>query len=114
MAKTVIIRVDGKLAMAVVPAAQRVEPDRLKAAIGANGGDRRREQDFRDSFPECEARRDAPFGNLYGMDVYVEERLAKDEEIAFNAGTHNGLIRLSFGDFKRLVQPRILSFGRAN
>jgi Ala-tRNA(Pro) deacylase len=51
-----------------------------------------------------------PFGNLYGMDVYSAEKLAEDEEIAFNAGSHTELIRLSYKDFEKLVKPRVLKF----
>ncbi len=47
-----------------------------------------------------------PFGNLYGMSVYVSELLAEDEEIVFNAGSHTELIRLAYKDFERLVQPK--------
>ena len=46
-----------------------------------------------------------PFGNLYDMDVFVDKRLAMDQEIAFNAGSHTELIRLSYEDFERLVHP---------
>jgi Ala-tRNA(Pro) deacylase len=51
-----------------------------------------------------------PFGNLYGIPVFVEESLTKDKEIAFNAGSHNELIRLSYADFERLVKPTVLKF----
>ena len=51
-----------------------------------------------------------PFGNLYGMKVYVAEILAEDEEIAFNAGSHTELIKLAYKDFEKLVQPEKLVF----
>jgi len=46
-----------------------------------------------------------PFGNLYGMEVYVSEELEEDDEIAFNAGAHTELLRLPYRDFRRLVSP---------
>ncbi len=49
-----------------------------------------------------------PFGNLYGMEVFVAEALTKDEEIAFDAGSHTELIKLRYGDFARLVHPVIV------
>jgi Ala-tRNA(Pro) deacylase len=61
-------------------------------------------------FNECEAGAMPPFGNLYGMNVYVEEKLAEDNEIAFNAGSHLELIKLSYKDFVRLVKPRVGKF----
>jgi Ala-tRNA(Pro) deacylase len=51
-----------------------------------------------------------PFGNLYGMSVFVADSLTQNKEIAFNAGSHTELIRLSFADFNRMVNPRILKF----
>lgn len=49
-----------------------------------------------------------PFGNLYGMEVFVTEALSKDDEIAFNAGSHTELIRLRYGDFARLAHPIVV------
>jgi len=51
-----------------------------------------------------------PFGNLYGMEVFVAETLAEDQEIAFNAGSHTELIRLAYKDFERLVKPKVVKF----
>ena len=51
-----------------------------------------------------------PFGNLYGMDVYIAPKLAADEEIAFNAGSHTELMKLRYSDFDRLVKPKVAAF----
>ncbi len=114
MAKTVVVRVDGNLAMAVVPAALKVDVRRLKEATGAKSAEIAAEQDFRNTFPECDLGAMPPFGNLYGMTVYVDPRLAADEEIAFNACSHTELMRLSFKDYERLVTPKVvpLTFAR--
>ena len=50
----------------------------------------------------------APFGNLYGLPVYVDKSLAEDKEIVFNAGTHVDTIRIKYADFARLVRPAII------
>lgn len=55
-----------------------------------------------------------PFGNLYGMEVFVETSLTRDREIAFNAGSHIELIKLSFEDFSRLVKPKVANFSAGN
>jgi len=44
------------------------------------------------------------------MDVFVAPGLAEDEWIAFNAGTHTELIKMSYKDFERLVKPKVVSF----
>jgi Ala-tRNA(Pro) deacylase len=108
LAKTVIVDVDGKLAMVVQNASSMVPLGRVKAATGARDVHLANEQDFRDLFPDCELGAMPPFGNLYGMDVFVTESLAKDEEIAFNAGSHTELIKLRYGDFARLVHPTVV------
>ena len=110
MAKTVMIRIDGDMAMAVLPASDHVNLNLLGKAIGAGSVEIAEEHDFKDLFPECECGAMPPFGNLYGMNVYVAEGLTEDEEIAFNAGTHTELIRMAYRDFERLVKPEILKF----
>ncbi len=110
LAKTVIVKIDGVLAMVVLPASYAVDLSLLQAATGARSVSLAKESEFKDQFPECEIGAMPPFGNLYGMDVYVDESLTKDEEIAFNAGSHYELLRISYADFQWLVQPRVLKF----
>jgi Ala-tRNA(Pro) deacylase len=105
LAKSVIVKVDGELAMAVLPAPDLVDWDRLAELAGTREVEQAHEADFRDHFADCEVGAMPPFGNLYELDVYVDERLADAGEIAFNAGSHRELIRMSYGDFERLVQP---------
>jgi len=110
LAKTVMLRMDGKMAMAVLPASQRVDLKSLRAIAGVKSVELATEKDFLDTFPDCEVGAMPPFGNLYGMDVFVEESLTQDDEIAFNAGSHTELIRLTYKDFERVVRPRIAKF----
>ena len=107
LAKTVIVKLDGRLAMAVVPASGQVDPGLLKAAAGAKTAELASEQEFKDSFPDCETGAMPPFGNLYGMAVFADESLSRDKEIAFNAGSHRELVRLAWDDMERLVKPRL-------
>lgn len=111
-AKTVIVKLDDKLAMAVLPASRQVDLAQLRAAAGAGVAKVASEAEFRDAFPECELGAMPPFGNLYNIPVFVEEALTKDQEIAFNAGTHNELIRMAYADFERLVQPKAAVFAK--
>jgi Ala-tRNA(Pro) deacylase len=112
-AKTVMVKLDGKVAMAVVPATGRVVFDLLKGASGANAAELASEQEFRDLCPGCELGAMPPFGNLFGMDVYVDAPLAEDAEIAFNAGSFTEMVRLPFADFQRLVKPKVAKLSRA-
>jgi Ala-tRNA(Pro) deacylase len=110
LAKTVMVRVDGKMAMAVLPASYKVDFKQLKEAAGAKSVTLASEQEFKDMFPECEVGGMPPFGNLWGMEVYVAKSLAEDKEIAFNAGSHTELIRLAYADFETLVEPKVLKY----
>jgi Ala-tRNA(Pro) deacylase len=110
LAKTVMVKIDGKLAMAVLPASCQIDFDHLRSAAGAIQVELATEVEFRHKFPGCELGAMPPFGNLFDMEVYVADILSEDEEIVFNAGSHSELIRLAYRDFHRLVQPRVLDF----
>ncbi|NMB82480.1 MAG: YbaK/EbsC family protein [Ignavibacteria bacterium] len=110
LAKTVLIKINGKMAMCVLPASYKVDFEQLKNAIGNENIRLANEMEFKDKFPECEVGAMPPFGNLYNMDTYVAESLLDDDEIAFNAGTHTELIQLSFKDFMNLVKPKVVNF----
>jgi Ala-tRNA(Pro) deacylase len=111
LAKTVMVKIDDRLAMAVLPASQKVDLRELQQALGARRIEIAKEEEFRSRFPGCDLGAMPPFGNLYGMDVYVADSLAEDEEIAFNAGSFTELIQLAYRDFERLVSPTVLHFG---
>lgn len=110
LAKTVIVHIDGKPAMAVLPADKRVILEDLRAAAGAQEVRFATEDEFKALFPDCEIGAMPPFGNLYGLDVYVAAPLAEEDEIVFNAGSHTELIKLAYSDFERLVRPKVASF----
>ena len=110
LAKTVMVKIDDQIAMAVLPASFKVSFDLLKKSAGASKVELANEQEFRNRFPESELGAMPPFGNLYGMDVFADESLSQDEEIAFNAGSHTELIKLAYRDFERLVKPKVAKF----
>ena len=108
-AKTVVLDCDGKLAMAVVPASFHVDLDLLRTAAGAQTVEIATEQEFKDAFPDCETGAMPPFGNLYAMAVYADTSFGENEEITFNAGTHRELMRMTWADMVRLVNPRVVN-----
>jgi len=114
LAKTVMVKVDGKMAMAVLPASHRVDLDLLKNNTGAKKVEMASEREFKDLFPGCDIGAMPPFGNLYDMTVYVSRSLSEDEQIAFNAGSHTELIRLSYRDFAALVEPTVTRLTRVD
>jgi len=108
MAKTVVVNLEGHLALAVLPADRKVNLERLRQGTGALSAELAHEREFMGDFPGCEPGAMPPFGNLYGMPVYVEPHLAADEQIAFNAGTHTEVVRMAYEDFARLAHPKLV------
>lgn len=105
VAKTVIVKLDGEMAMVVLPATLKVSLDALKRTTGAGSVELATEEEFEDLFPTCEPGAMPPFGNLWDMQVFVDRHLREDERIAFAAGSHHELVRMAYGDFERLVEP---------
>ena len=110
LAKTVIVQLDGEMAMAVLPANRKIILQDLREVTGADQVKFVAEEDFKKKFPDCETGAMPPFGNLYGMAVYVAASLTQNEEIVFNAGSHIEVIKLAYKDFERLVRPQVVSF----
>jgi Ala-tRNA(Pro) deacylase len=110
LAKTVIIKADDKMAMAVLPASYKISFEYLKSILDADDVRLAYEQEFMDKFPDCEVGAMPPFGNLYGLEVYMSESLSAAEEIAFNACSHTELIRMNLKDFINLVRPKVVKF----
>lgn len=111
MAKTVMAKIDGRMVMIVLPSSEKVDFDVMREMTGADVVKLATEDEFAHLFPGCEIGAMPPFGNLWSIPVYVSEKLMEDEEIAFNAGTHTELLKLTYADFHRLAQPTVLSFG---
>jgi Ala-tRNA(Pro) deacylase len=111
LAKTVVLRAGEEMILAVLPAPNHVRLDRLAAEVGKPVWVAT-EQEFSTLFPDCELGAMPPFGSLYNLAVYVDESLADDEEIVFNAGTHRDAIRMRYEDFVRVVKPKVCSFAQ--
>jgi Ala-tRNA(Pro) deacylase len=112
LAKVVIVTDAGALLMVVLPADRRVDFKKVAAVLGTEELRLAQESEFRDRFPACEVGAMPPFGNLFGLPVLIDELLAENDEIVFNAGTHTLTAKLRFADFRRLVQPRIASLSQ--
>jgi Ala-tRNA(Pro) deacylase len=108
MVKTVIVKIGERLAMVVLPANHHVNFASLREVTGETNIDLARESDFKSKFPECELGAMPPFGDLYGMPVYVSNHIAHDT-IAFNAGSHAELVQMSYQDFMNLVKAKIIT-----
>jgi Ala-tRNA(Pro) deacylase len=110
LAKTVMVLADGEMVMLALPAPYQVDLEKAAAALGVDEVRLAEEEEFEDSFPDCEVGAMPPFGNLYGVPVYVEKTLAEDETIVFRSGTHTETMSVSYSDFERLVEPTVAVF----
>jgi Ala-tRNA(Pro) deacylase len=110
LAKTVMVLADGEMVMLALPAPYQVDLEKAAAALGVDEARLAEEEEFEDSFPDCEVGAMPPFGNLYGVPVYVEKTLAEDETMVFRSGTHTETMSVSYSDFERLVEPTVAQF----
>lgn len=110
MAKTVIVKLEGELAMAVLPANRKVVLQDLREITGTQGVKLATEEEFKSRFPDCEVGAMPPFGNLYQMEVYAAPSLEENDDIAFNAGSHTEVVKMAYRDFERLVRPKMIGF----
>jgi Ala-tRNA(Pro) deacylase len=110
VAKVVIVKADDRMAMLVIPAPYRLNMEKVRDLLKAEVAELAREDDFSECFPDCIPGAMPPFGNLYGLPVYVDQSLARSPEIIFRAGTHSHTMQVAYSDFARLVQPTLGEF----
>ncbi len=110
LAKVIMVKVEDRFVMTVLPSTWKVDLNRLKEVFQAHHVRLATEEEFKGLFPDCDLGAMPPFGNLYGLDVYVDRSLTEDEEIVFQAGTHQEAIRMRYQDFAALVGPTVEEF----
>jgi len=112
VAKVVMVKADGEMAMLVVSAVHRLDFARVRAVIGAEEVSLAKEEEFADLFPDCAVGAMPPFGNLYNVPVYVDQALADEADIVFRVGTHQHTMKVAYTDFARLAEPKVGEFGQ--
>jgi len=112
-AKTVVLRIDNDFGLAVLPAPHRIDFEALRRWLNAQNVRLATEDEMESLFPDCEIGAEPPLGSLYELPVYVSPTLARDEEITFNAGSHEEAIRMKYDDFARLTRPSIIHFSNS-
>jgi Ala-tRNA(Pro) deacylase len=110
LAKVVIAKAGKRFVMAVLPALHKLDLAKLGAALPEKTAQLASEEEFAQLFPQCEPGAMPPFGNLFGLPVYVDTILSRDETIVCQAGTHTETVRLRYADFARLVAPTVGDF----
>lgn len=108
VAKVVMAVADDELVMFVLPAPYRLDTAKAAAELAVDELRLAHENEFKDTFPDCDVGAMPPFGRLYGLDTYVDEALAADEYILFQAGTHTDTIRTKYSDFAKVARPTVV------
>ena len=110
MAKVVMVKADGKMTMLVLPASYRVDTKKPKKVLNCKRLGISKEKDFEELFPDCEVGAMPLFGNLYHLEVWVDQVLTEDEFIVFQAGSHVETLKIKYNDYIRLVNPKVGDF----
>jgi len=110
LAKVVMVKADGKMVMLVLPASYRVDTKKVKKVLKCKRLGISKEKDFEELFPDCEVGAMPPFGNLYDLEVWVDQVLAEDEFIVFQAGSHVETLKIKYNDYAQLVNPKVGDF----
>jgi Ala-tRNA(Pro) deacylase len=112
VAKVVVFLAESGYRMVVLPASKVVDFQELRAMLGFAHARLATEKELTQLFPDCDLGAMPPFGELYGMPVYIDSSLLGDEKIAFNAGTHRDVIHMRLEDYRKLVNPEVVSLAR--
>ena len=110
MTKVVMVKANGKMIMLVLPASYQVDMKKLKGILNCKKVGMVKEEEFQELFPDCEVGAMPPFGNLYNLEVWVDQVLTEDESIVFRAGSHVETLRIKYNDYAGLVNPKVGDF----
>jgi Ala-tRNA(Pro) deacylase len=110
MAKVVMVKADGKMLMLVLPASYQIDLKKLKKVLKCNKVSMAKEKQFEELFSDCEIGAMPPFGNLYNLEVWVDQVLTESASIVFQAGNHIETVRIKYSDYSRLTNPKVGDF----
>lgn len=105
LAETLMLKIDGGLAMALIPANHRLRLELLKELIDAESLDLAQPQELCELFPDCDSDAIPPFGTLQGMRVFTAEALSRSPRLAFHAGLRTQVVEMLYSDYTRLLRP---------
>lgn len=103
LAKAVIVKGDDSYSMVVIPSAEHVDFAVLREQFG-QGMELATESELGELFADCETGAVPPIGDAWGMDAYLDYCFKADqEEVYFEAGDHEALVRVTGEQFHRLL-----------
>ena len=105
-AKVVMVKSGDEHLMMVLPADHQIDLEKVEKTTG-KAVSLGKEPEFKTLFSDCAIGAMPPFGNLYGLPTYVEQSLAEQDYIVFEAGTHTDAIKMSYRDYEKIVKPNV-------
>ena len=109
-AKTIIVDVDGEKVMAVLSASRHVDLEALRKLADGKEARLATEDEFEELFPDCEVGAMPPFGSLYDTRVFVDQMVTEVDDLCFNAGSHEQIMRMDCRDYLNLERPVVGAF----
>jgi Ala-tRNA(Pro) deacylase len=110
--KPVVVEADGHTVLCALPASCYVDLDRIREELHANVAQLATEPKLSSIFADCDLGAEPPIGKLFGLPTIVDEAIARQEHVTFQAGTHEDAVTMSTEDFLRITQPQIGQFGK--
>lgn len=113
MAKVVVVKERDGFVMAVLPACCVVDLDRLGGLIGHGEVRLATVEEVRGVVPDCPPGAIPPFGDLYGLRVFVDRSLLRTREVTMPAGDPGSAVRMRAAEFRRIVDGTVGDFAVA-
>lgn len=110
-AKAMVVRSEGEFYQFVLPANRKMDFKKIQKILDSRSVSLA-EPDEVEEVTDCKPGAVPPFGNLFGIPVYVDSSLLENEEIDFNAGMRTVSMELKAEDWKEAVQPEVVDFAK--
>ncbi|MCO6414344.1 MAG: YbaK/EbsC family protein [Thiogranum sp.] len=102
IAKSVVLEDERGYLLAVLPASCKVDLGEIHRQTRRNLG-LATEYELSTLFEDCEPGAIPPFGSVYNLETFVDDSLAEQTDIYFEAGDHEQLIHVSGETFEALM-----------
>lgn len=109
--KNLVIKVKDKHAFVLLPGSSRLDVHKLREIFGKKAR-LELEEEMPQDFPKYEVGAIPPFGELFGLTVYLDKRLLVHETVIFTGGTHTDSIKMRTQDLVNLIKPEIVDLAQ--
>lgn len=108
-AKALVCKLDDAFAMFVLPADRKLASKAVRQSLGAKSL-RFADRDEVARLTGLTPGSIPPFGSLFGLPTYCDDRLRDEPTINFNAGDHAISINMTLADYLKVERPTCGSF----